>query len=138
MGSRVLAGKYAAAARTKRSRIPSSTWCATPFASFSGLPLSRAWSARATAGSIGVPAGRIPVYGAPSPARWIRTRFSKKYWSASARASGPFPRTASVRAKIALISGSAAGLTHFSTGVISPFSSASLAAVTTGPSAVSQ
>src|SRR5512142_2798098 len=80
----------------------------------------------------------IPVYGAPSPARWMRTRVSKKYRSASSFASGPFALTATVFLNNSRISRSSSFFTHLSTGVTSPFSRAAFAVMTTGPSMVSQ
>ncbi len=79
-----------------------------------------------------------PVKGAPSPARWRRIRVSRKYWSASAWASGLWPRTATAWAKAVLIAASSAGWTHLRTGTTSPAARAAWASGMTGPLRVSQ
>src|SRR5678815_4347082 len=115
-------------------------WTASPtsFCSSTADPDARARSAAGTATPMSVPAGLIPVYGAPSPARWMRTSASKKRVSAATLASPPAWRPARAFSNSSRIAASSFGCTQTRTRFTLPVSSAWRASDTTGPDIVSQ
>src|SRR5829696_2260304 len=122
----------------KRSLICPSTVSVSTLTSSSGEPSSIAFSATGTTGPCPRPAGLSPVKGAPSPALWILTTVSKKCLSATSLASGLCTLAFITFSKASVTSGSPSSGTKGRTALTPALSSATIAALTTGPSIESQ